>query len=389
MIWKQAVLFSDAEQGWTWAEKTVLGLPCVVRILLTLKRSGIEQVSLPSAADGISLKNLVEPFVGQKNLPHILWSDQTGLASDAPMLGVRGGFLFSPHLIRWFGEALKDSATGIARLTLQDQSPLLVSSWNAEIPQKETTEATVFEVPPDLFCRSVQELTEPEGDRALLETVGKPTDRLHVVEVRRRTFPVIRWLAVRGITPNQVTWAGFLAALFACVLIAQGSYLSGIVGAVLLYLSWVVDCMDGTLARLTFSESDFGRKLDTFLGHVTNLCIFSALIWAVYGHESLWKAAVFAFFILGGIMMAYRVTEEKNKLPRKDEAKPAHEKLQKFLDKVNHRDYAVVIFILALLNGFKIFLWLSVVGIQVYWLLYYRLSQEQSRVQHSSGSPSH
>jgi phosphatidylglycerophosphate synthase len=73
----------------------------------------------------------------------------------------------------------------------------------------------------------------------------------------------LRWLAQYRVTPNQITVLGFLVALLACLLLAQGRYWQGVFGAFLLYASWVLDCMDGTLARLTFAESD--GKTWTFL----------------------------------------------------------------------------------------------------------------------------
>jgi phosphatidylglycerophosphate synthase len=151
---------------------------------------------------------------------------------------------------------------------------------------------------------------------------------------------------------------------------ALGGYWGGLFGAALLYASWVLDCMDGTLARLTFAESAFGQKLDTFLGHLTNLGIFGALIWAVYGTVSPWKTVGAAVAMLGGILVAYRVTQMEKRLRPAGSHPTPHGKLQGYLDKINHRDYAVVIFILALLNSFKIFLWLSLVGVQAFWLIH-------------------
>jgi phosphatidylglycerophosphate synthase len=223
-------------------------------------------------------------------------------------------------------------------------------------------------IPPDVFCHTVQELEQPGKDRAFLATVGKPTDRWHVEWVRRWTFPALRCLARMGIKPNHITGVGCGVALVACWLIARGGYWAGIWGALLLYTSWVLDCMDGTLARLTLAESAFGQKLDTVLGHLSNLCIFAALIWAVYGEEPAWKGAVMALFILGGIVVAQRLSAVSKNIHR--QRGPSHpSRLHAFLEKINHRDYAVLIFVLAVVKGFHIFLWLSLVGIQVYWVL--------------------
>jgi phosphatidylglycerophosphate synthase len=209
-----------------------------------------------------------------------------------------------------------------------------------------------------------------------LSTVGKPTDRWHVEWVRRWTFPVLRWLAWARIQPNHVTWSGFGVVLIACWCIAQGSYWSGILGAMLLYASWVLDCIDGTLARLTCTESALGQQLDSVLGHLSNLCIFGALIWAVYGAEPIWKGVTVAFFLLGGIEVAQRLSvAEKTLRGHQHASHPS--RLHVFLDKINHRDYAVWIFVLAVVKGLPIFLWFSLVGVQIYWLLQLWLLRRQ------------
>lgn len=250
-------------------------------------------------------------------------------------------------------------------------APVIESGANSEL-------ATLI-VPEEVLCRPVAGLTVPDGDRALLAMVGKATDRWHVVWVRNWSFGGLRWLAAHRVTPNQVTLLGFLVAVLACLLLAGGHYWSGILGALLLYGSWVLDCMDGTLARLTFAESAFGQKLDTVLGHVTNLAIFAALIWAVYGQDRWWKVGLSAILMLGGILMAYRVSEKEKKLRPAAGGKKSLAGFARFLDKINHRDYAVVILVLALINGFKWFLWISLVGVQFFWMAHLWLIRQHQR----------
>jgi phosphatidylglycerophosphate synthase len=267
-----------------------------------------------------------------------------------------------------------------------DSRPILISGnweallalWQAGFPLGDISArlgGIEHSLPNEYFCAEIRKLVARDGDRLLLRTVGKATDRWHVVWVRNWSFPALRRLASVRVTPNQITVAGFLLALAACLVMARGGYWGGVCGAALLYLSWVLDCMDGTLARLTFAESDFGQRLDTVLGHVTNFAIFSALIWAVYGAASPWRTVLFAVGILGGITLAYRFSKEAKRLlpAAASTSSPPGQNMERFLDKINHRDYAVVIFVLALVQGFQVFLWLSLVGVQIFWLLQLRL----------------
>jgi phosphatidylglycerophosphate synthase len=295
------------------------------------------------------------------------------------LLGVRGGILVTPQLLYWFHDTVGQAPVGKAYRHDGDRVPVCFAfatytlyqhapqSWTCELLAAQVA-APIVIVPAAIACHTIQELARPGGDRELLSTVGKPTDRWHVEWVRRWTFPGLRWLARAHIQPNHVTWSGFGVVLVACWCLAQGSYWSGILGATLLYASWVLDCMDGTLARLTCTESARGQQLDTVLGHLSNLCIFGALIWAVYGAEPIWKGATVAVFLLGGIEVAQRLSVAEK--TRRGHRHTTHlNRLRTFLDKINHRDYAVWIFFLAIVNGLPLFLWFSLVGVQIYWLL--------------------
>lgn len=379
-MWQRAVIFSDPKTGWGWAQGIVLGLPHLVRVLITLHRAGIREVVLPQGSE--ILRTWLQGVTQHRlDIPDLIWVAQRGWPDSTPgirVLGVQGGMLFMPSFLGWFHDTLGEAAVGKAVLTPHDALPVAVS-WN---PGDAGTVATAHAslegiashiaqpawcIPQDVFCQSVELVARPGGDRLLLATVGKATDRWHVRWVRRWTFPVIRLLAPSFITPNHITYAGFLVALVACWLIAQGTYWMGIGGALLLYASWVMDCMDGTMARLTYAESPFGQRLDTILGHMSNLAIFSALVWAVYGGEAWWKVAGAAFFLLGGILVAQRVSEWEKTL-RSNQGASVPGKLHRFLDKINHRDYAVVILLLMIVRGLQIFLWLSLIGVQIYWL---------------------
>ena len=415
MIWNQVWLFPDPDCGWKWADKPIVGVPALVRVLVALKRAGIATVNVDHGAD-IS-RSRVEEWASRWDLPRLLWppaagSDKPHPVGSLPTLAIRWGVIFSPKLLQWFERNLDPvNPRPTCAVTADGQAFMLstwlqqgtVPSWCAgplsERPLGVGEPAAIMEEvcapppvataqeavpsslagPDDILCRRLEELIAPGGDRALLGMVGKPTDRWHVVWVRDWSFGGLRWLAERRFTPNQVTLLGFLVAVMACVLLASGRYWTGILGALLLYGSWVLDCMDGTLARLTFTESPFGQKLDTVLGHITNLAIFSALIWAVYGYDRWWKVVLSTIFMLGGILMAYRLSEEEKKLRPATGAKRSLAGLERFLDKINHRDYAVVILALAVLNGFKWFLWVSLVGVQVFWLIHLWLIHQHRR----------
>lgn len=75
--------------------------------------------------------------------------------------------------------------------------------------------------------------------------------------------PLVRFTAMRTrITPNQITWGAFLLGLVSAACFAFGDWRWLIAGALVYHLSFILDCMDGKVARLTGQGSVFGAWLD-------------------------------------------------------------------------------------------------------------------------------
>ncbi|MFF1685332.1 MULTISPECIES: CDP-alcohol phosphatidyltransferase family protein [unclassified Streptomyces] len=75
--------------------------------------------------------------------------------------------------------------------------------------------------------------------------------------------PLVRLTAMRTrITPNQITWGAFVLGLGSAVFFWLGDWRWLVAGAVVYHLSFILDCMDGKVARLTGQGSVFGAWLD-------------------------------------------------------------------------------------------------------------------------------
>ncbi|MGW0707152.1 CDP-alcohol phosphatidyltransferase family protein [Streptomyces sp. NPDC002643] len=103
---------------------------------------------------------------------------------------------------------------------------------------------------PDLA--EVRRVTEKKRDAwwtvMLVDPVATPLVRLTAMYTR--------------ITPNQLTWGAFVLGLVSAGFFALGDWRWLIAGAVVYHLSFVLDCMDGKVARLTGQGSVFGAWLD-------------------------------------------------------------------------------------------------------------------------------
>jgi phosphatidylglycerophosphate synthase len=92
------------------------------------------------------------------------------------------------------------------------------------------------------------------------------------------------WLVApwRSVTPNRLTTAAFLVGVGSAAAFWQGGYGWLLVGALLFHLSFVLDCMDGKIARLNGTGSMFGAWFDFIFDRVRVLICAVALMAGQY-----------------------------------------------------------------------------------------------------------
>ena len=91
----------------------------------------------------------------------------------------------------------------------------------------------------------------------------------------RITEPVVRFLATTPISPNTLTWFGFLLAVGAAALIATGHLLAA--GLVVLFAG-LFDILDGALARWTNRTTRFGGILDSTLDRLSEAALLLGIL---------------------------------------------------------------------------------------------------------------
>lgn len=111
---------------------------------------------------------------------------------------------------------------------------------------------------------SAESNREARGVWALYRQSLKPSDSLfNLYLARPLAAPLVYLLAKTRITPNQVTFASLAVMIGAvsCLIGVNGSL--GVILAVIgVELSYVLDCVDGQLARVTQRSSVLGGDLD-------------------------------------------------------------------------------------------------------------------------------
>lgn len=132
-----------------------------------------------------------------------------------------------------------------------------------------------------------------------LKMANRANDGFYSVFFLRKFSKLLTWLAVRvKATPNQVTLISFAIGLYSAFCFMQGSFSQTLLGAVLLQISIIVDCVDGELARYTRKFSKLGAWLDAVTDRVKEYMVFLGLaIGAEKSGEDLWIPALVMMLI--------------------------------------------------------------------------------------------
>ena len=144
---------------------------------------------------------------------------------------------------------------------------------------------------------AAHELADYDEDRARLDAAVKAQDGFFTTFfVSSYSKYVARAAARLGLTPNQITVASFCVGVLAAVGFGLGQRWSLVAGAVLLQVAFMLDCVDGQLARYTRKFSRFGAWLDSVFDRGKEYIVYAGLaIGSVRGFDAdVWLLAAAA-----------------------------------------------------------------------------------------------
>lgn len=125
------------------------------------------------------------------------------------------------------------------------------------------------------------------GRQWMARPVAFVVDRLH------------RW----GVTPNAVSYTGFVLTIVAATVLGAGGF---ILGALLLLGASLLDLIDGSLARATSQSSVFGAFLDSTLDRYSESVTLLGLVYFYSGTpNSQIPIALLFLTVVGSLMVSY------------------------------------------------------------------------------------
>jgi phosphatidylglycerophosphate synthase len=134
----------------------------------------------------------------------------------------------------------------------------------------------------------------------------------------RLTLPIANHT---GITPNQISFVSFLVGLGSAAAFAQGDHPMLALGALLYHVSFVLDCIDGKIARLKGTGSAFGMWLDFSFDRYKFWICAAALAYGQYHRTGevlfVWLALFIAFFDMLRYLNAWQVAKVRREMDRR------------------------------------------------------------------------
>lgn len=139
-----------------------------------------------------------------------------------------------------------------------------------------------------------------------VRAASKPVDSWSTVLFIDPIAQRIVWLLANftSIRPNTITVLFLILTLGAAALYWQGSRASVIAGAIIFLIAFVLDCVDGKLARLKGSPTKLGERLDHLGDFIPSLLCIAALAGSFYRETGNWLGLlfgiIFAAYIIAG-----------------------------------------------------------------------------------------
>ena len=125
------------------------------------------------------------------------------------------------------------------------------------------------------------------------KSIIKYTDMFAYYVYQPIAFFILKRIVKSKITPNQVTVASLIFGIFSAYMIFNQMYILGIV---FLNISFVLDCLDGQLARAKNMQSIFGLWLDNVFDRIVENVVIIAIIFVNIENMSVVMVGIFLMF---------------------------------------------------------------------------------------------
>ena len=349
-----AVLLLPAKSDFYW--QNLAEVPFLLRNTLTLQRAGIKKLMIWSEnTDAFQQKLKQDP---RMNLD-VEWIVDNAIG------------LHDTHVMVLDGSTLLEKAEIVEAMTPSTQYQTDGFHFFPEVLKEKNL---IKVIPPRESSRLINKEDFRVAEERLLKSVGLSNDSLMDRLITRFiSRQLTRVLLKTSLTPNQITFLSLLIGLGSAWCFYQGTFFSGITGALLLLVSAWVDCTDGEIARLKFMETSWGARFDIYCDNIVHFSVFFSIgmglffatgnsLYILYGGLAVFGSLV-AFMILSGSIMKKKQAAGQGKTSETN-----------LIDQLANRDFIYFLLVMACIERLDIFILLTAVGSNIFaiYLMYKR-----------------
>jgi phosphatidylglycerophosphate synthase len=362
----------------------IFGRPLLERMIRICERAGVDRFFIQrSAAEQDGFEPVLGRFAGD---PRIRLVDSFGeiksaageWRDDSQCVALRGNIVFSVSQLRdlmarqastrqapngrsevvRLGSANGDPAASVSVGPLRD----FIGANSG--PVVSGVASTITGLP---FALDGHPEDREAAERVIASTLRHDTARTDGVMARifdrKISWRLSYRLANTAVTPNQVTIANTAFGMFIAWMFAQPGYWLPLLASLMFVVSITLDGVDGELARLKMAETTAGARLDALTDNLVHIAIFLGISIGCYraGHN---PAYIYTLFVLlGGFgLCAISVNRAMSVSAAGAEA------FIRKVDRMTGRDFAYLVFFLALINRLHYFIIGAAIGTYLFAL---------------------
>ena len=368
---------------WYW--KKICGIPFLLRNIFSLQRSGVNTLIIFSDSENTALRKklsmenkLTVKLTFKTNITEVVRATK-----NHPTLILNGGALHTKQEIE---SGMNFTNQPDEELVYPINPSIMTETLNQIImgnkvllsPSSDDQESFINFLP----GKNESQINKPKDfliqHKNLLQSCGLSNDSFMDKTITRFfSRQLTRLFLKTPLSPNMITILSLFIGLISAVFFLQGTHENSIIGAGLLLLSAWIDCTDGEVARLKFSESKIGGKLDILCDNLVHFSVFFAIGMGLYQSTENNIFMFFGLFAVFGSLVSFLILSSSI-IDKKEKVSANTVDLKNkntLTDNMANRDFIYFLFFMSLIGRVDIFICITAFGSNIFaiYLAYYKI----------------
>ena len=368
---------------WYW--KKICGIPFLLRNIFSVQRSGVNTLIIYSDSENTALRKklsmenkLTVKLTFKTNITEVVRATK-----NHPTLILNGGALHTKQEIE---SGMNFTNQPDEELVYPINPSIMTETLNQIImgnkvllsPSSDDQESFINFLP----GKNESQINKPKDfliqHKNLLQSCGLSNDSFMDKTITRFfSRQLTRLFLKTPLSPNMITILSLFIGLMSAVFFLQGTHENSIIGAGLLLLSAWIDCTDGEVARLKFSESKIGGKLDILCDNLVHFSVFFAIGMGLYQSTENNIFMFFGLFAVFGSLVSFLILSSSI-IDKKEKVSANTVDLKNkntLTDNMANRDFIYFLFFMSLIGRVDIFICITAFGSNIFaiYLAYYKI----------------